>query len=32
MKARDGGERLSQQLAVEGLVAATAIGLAERDS
>jgi len=30
--ARHGGERLSQQLAVEGLVAAAAIGLAERDS
>mgnify|MGYP001618032402 FL=1 len=30
--ARHGGERLSQQLAVEGLVAAAAIGLAEGDS
>lgn len=30
--ARHGGERMSQQLAVEGLVAAAAIGLAERDS
>ncbi len=32
MKARHGGKRLSQRLAVKGLVAATAIGLAERDS
>lgn len=29
--ARHGGERLSQQLAVEGLVAATAVALSERD-
>jgi len=30
--ARHGGERLSQELAVEGLVAAAAVGLAENDS
>jgi len=30
--ARHGGERISQQLAVEGLVAATAVALADRDS
>lgn len=30
--ARHGGERLSQQLAVEGLVAAAAVGIAEGDS
>lgn len=30
--ARHGGERLSQQLAVEGIVVAAAIGMAERDS
>lgn len=30
--ARHGGERVSQQMAVEGLVAATALGLAEKDS
>jgi len=30
--ARHGGERLSQQLAVEGLVAATAIAVSEKDS
>ena len=30
--ARHGGERVSQQLAVEGFVAAAAIGLAEKDS
>jgi len=29
--ARHGGERLSQQLAVQGIVAATTIGLADRD-